>query len=113
AVAIPVNPAGRLKRHANPSGWLTTGAYEVFDDVRPGLRKFIQADSKPRVLCHDKQWRLRVMVTPTEQLRSISRLRRNQTRNGTVAATERNRSDSSAESLNGRLSNRQLPTANR
>jgi hypothetical protein len=54
------------------------------------------------------------MVTPTEQLRSISRLRRNQTRNGTVAATERNRSDSSAESLNGRLSNPnyQPPTAN-
>ncbi len=32
-------------------------------------RTLAQADSAPRVWCHDKQWRLRFVVAPTEQLR--------------------------------------------
>ena len=48
---------------------MKTGAYWVFDDVRSGLEHFVQADSEPRVWRHDKQWRLRFVVAPTEQLR--------------------------------------------
>ncbi len=49
--------------------WLfLKGAYGVFDDVRSS-RTFVQADSEPRVRCHDKRWRLRFVVAQTAQLR--------------------------------------------
>jgi hypothetical protein len=38
--------------------------------IIPGnLTVAVQADSEPRVWCHDKQWRLRFAVASTEQLR--------------------------------------------
>jgi hypothetical protein len=48
---------------------MKTAAYGIFDDVRSGLETLVQADSEPRAWCHDKQWRLRFAVAPTEQLR--------------------------------------------
>jgi len=48
---------------------MEAAAYGVFDGVKFWSRTFVQADSEPRVWCHDKQWRLRFVVAPTEHLR--------------------------------------------
>jgi hypothetical protein len=50
-------------------------------------RTLVEADSAPRVWWHDKEWRLRFVVAPTEQLRINFEVAPNQTRRGTVAAT--------------------------
>ena len=68
--------------------WLfLKGAYGVFDDVRSS-RTFVQADSEPRVWCHDKRWRLRFVVAnraAPDQFQGCAKIRRFV---GTVAANE-------------------------